>query len=71
MDYYKRNRVDSGLETATANVIQKKTSQPPKSRARGAEARALVTSRDETAVQRRGDVGRRLRLLPRTCVPPV
>lgn len=57
MEYYTRNAVDSRLETLTLNMIQKATGQPPKLRARGAEARGLVAFvRDETAAMFRDDV---------------
>jgi hypothetical protein len=42
VNYYTQNAVANRLETLTLNMIQKSTSQPPKLRARGAEARSLV-----------------------------
>lgn len=55
--YYARVHAESRLETLTKNMIQKAPNQPPKLRARGAEARALVPYiRDETAEKLRDDV---------------
>ncbi len=55
--YYTRTRADSRLQTLTKNMIQKAPNQPPKLRARGAEARGLVGFiREETADKFRDDV---------------
>ncbi len=55
--FYTRARTESRLETLTKNMIQKAPHQPPKLRARGAEARGLVAYvRDETAEKLRDDV---------------
>jgi hypothetical protein len=55
--YYSLHRVDSQLETLTKQMIQKAPGQPPKLRARGAEARGLVGFiREQTAEKFSEDV---------------
>lgn len=56
-EYYKREKIDSRLETLTPNMLQQKATQPPKLRARGAVARGLITYvQGETAAHCQDDV---------------